>query len=88
MQKLLSFGFTVYLNSVGGEVSSLSLLQHVVGRVQPAVGLDLLEGRAFPATFKIISLLRPSITYSAPKVIVTFWHFDCGCSTAVEHTTL
>ena len=75
MHAWLSFRISADLNSVGGEVSSLSLLQHVVGRVQPAVGLDLLEGRAFPATFKIISLLRKSIKHSDPKVIATFGIF-------------
>lgn len=56
MQKLLSFGFAVYLNSVGGEVSPLPLLQHVVGRVQPAVGNNLLKSRSFPRIKAIVNL--------------------------------
>lgn len=46
MQSRLSFLF--YLDSVGGEMSPLPLLQHVVGRVQPAVGNNLFKGRSFP----------------------------------------
>jgi hypothetical protein len=37
-----------HLNSVGCEVSPLALLEHVVGRVQPAVGLHLLQSGSLP----------------------------------------
>ncbi len=39
-----------HLNSVGCEVSPLALLEHVVGRVQPAMGLHLLQSGSLPVT--------------------------------------
>ena len=78
MQKLLSFGFTVYLNSVGGEVSPLPLLQHVVGRVQPAVGNNLLKSRSFPRIKAIVAIAIAIKTMINPSRFQPIVSHDMG----------
>ena len=78
MQKLLSFGFTVYLNSVGGEVSPLPLLQHVVGRVQPAVGNNLLKSRSFPRIKAIVAIAIAIKTMIYPSRFQPIVSHDMG----------
>ena len=78
MQKLLSFGFAVYLNSVGGEVSPLPLLQHVVGRVQPAVGNNLLKSRSFPRIKAIVAIAIAIKTMINPSRFQPIVSHDMG----------